>query len=318
MMPTENMNPDDLERKLTEEGWEEFNTNERLSTPLSDKMLATIESNTYRRHKRLNPYYRWTAAAAAVILLVGGYRLLTVRQPSATSQPIATAPGTSPAPQWKEEENHTARTRKIALNDGSEIELAPKAQLRYAENFAPGRRDLYLRGSALFKVGKDPVRPFTVYIKDAHVTALGTTFRIVESPSKEEVQLLSGRVVIRPDSALKKRGIPDTYLEPGQSLLLDQNKFTASVIRSQKTDATPAAAPARTYTFDNQLLTDIFRQLSVDYQVKIIYKAGQLQDMTFTGKLNNKKETLDSFLHTIAALNGLTISRDKNSAYIIQ
>lgn len=317
MKPTENMNPDDLEKKLTEEGWEEFNTNERLPTPLSDKMLGTIESSTYRRPKTINPYYRWAAAAAAVILLVGGYRLLRT-QPSASSPSIArTAPAKSPT-EWTEEDNNTERTRKIALKDGSEIELSPGARLRYAADFAPDRRDLYLKGSALFKVGKDPVRPFTVFAKDVHVTALGTTFRIVSGTAKEEVQLLSGRVVVRPDNAFRKKGIKDTYLEPGQSLLLDQKKLTASVIRNQNITPKQQKAPARTYTFDNQLLTDIFRQLSDDYQVKIIYKAEQLQDMTFTGKLNNQKETLDSFLHTIAALNGLTISRERNGAYIIQ
>jgi len=206
------------------------------------------------------------------------------------------------------------------------VELAEGSIIHYRESFTPDKRDIYLTGSALFKVGKDAARPFTVYAGDLHITALGTVFKVVASGDenkKTEVHLLSGKVVVRPDSLLAKRGIKETYLDPGQRLLLDKQKFTIAISRpagNNNLDPQKLAVPAlkKIFTFDNEPLADIFAALGASYKIRFVYRQATLKDMTFTGKFNNQKESLENFLGTIAILNNLTIKKGKNRFYINQ
>jgi type II secretory pathway component GspD/PulD (secretin) len=76
--------------------------------------------------------------------------------------------------------------------------------------------------------------------------------------------------------------------------------------------------PKKIFTFNNESLADIFKEISADYQVRFIYDQARLKDMSFTGRFNSGKETLADFLGTIAILNNLAIKRDKNIIYISQ
>jgi ferric-dicitrate binding protein FerR (iron transport regulator) len=319
--------PEALQEYLTDQSWEDFNTNEEVATPVADKMFHIIEAGAYRKNRIRRIYIQAASVAAALLIITIGYHSLTTRKVTGAQPPAA--PENSVArvvPEWKDEINRTGKTKKISLKDGSEVELAEGGVLHYRESFAPDKRDIYLTGSAVFKVEKDAARPFTVYAGNVHVTALGTVFKVVTSGDenkKTEVQLLSGKVVVRPDSFLTKKGIKETYLDPGQLLLLDKQRFTMTVFRpgdDNVLDFKKLANPAlkKTYTFDNESLTDIFSALSADYRIRFVYKRDILKDMTFTGKFNNQKETLENFLSTIAILNNLTIKKGKNSIYIKQ
>ena len=111
----------------------------------------------------------------------------------------------------------TAQT--VALPDGSTAELAAGAVLMIPD--AGGRRDARqarLRsGDALFRIVRDPARPFAVETPNADVAVLGTVFTVhVEGAGTERVEtdvtLLHGRVT------LAVRGSDRTVeLAPGQS-----------------------------------------------------------------------------------------------------
>ena len=317
-------NPEALQNYLTEEGWVNFSTRETLPSPIADKMLLSIEKRTYQKTILRKSYFQWGSAAAVLVALVSGYMLFSHRPPASKTLIIAgnTPLKVRPEAEWKEEDNRTKETRIFTLPDASTIELSAGARLRHLANFAHDKRDLYLNGGAQFNVGKDQARPFTVHTGNLRVTALGTVFKVETTVEQEAVHLLSGKVVIRPDSLCKRKDLTEVFLVPGQSLVLNHKDAAISIIRTPQPLAGAAAGKPpvmpKVYTFDNQQLTVIFRQLGADYGVKILYHGERLKGMTFTGKWNNQKETLDDFLNTIAILNGFTVSHGKNGTRIIR
>jgi transmembrane sensor len=311
---------------LTEQSWEDFNEEAPVATPIADKMFHIIEAGTYKKNKLRRIYLQWASVAAALFLVGMGYHLLTNKAATGTHPLAAEKTALPEQPKWKDEINNTQKTIRLSLKDGSQVELAEGGTIHYRESFAPDKRDIWLTGSALFKVGKDTKRPFTVYAGDLHITALGTVFKVTTSRDatrKTQVHLLSGKVVVRPDSLLTEKGIKETYLDPGQLLQLDKQKFTIALSRpgeNNNLDPERLAIPAlkKTFTFDNEPLADIFKELGAGYRLRFVYKQDMLKDMTFTGKFDNQKETLENFLSTIAILNNLKIKKAKNRFYINQ
>jgi transmembrane sensor len=72
-------------------------------------------------------------------------------------------------------------------------------------------------GQALFRVSKDPTRPFVVTVGDRTVTALGTAFDVRLDADKVQVTLLEGRVAIRGLGRAAHQ--PTLELAPNQQLV---------------------------------------------------------------------------------------------------
>jgi len=90
------------------------------------------------------------------------------------------------------------QTMSVSLPDGSLAVLDTSSELRA---WSPGkeRRLELVRGRALFKVAKDPTRPFIVRAGGHSVTALGTRFDVDLRPASFKVVLVEGRVRVRSD-----------------------------------------------------------------------------------------------------------------------
>lgn len=319
-------NPEAMQKYLTGKNWEDFSSNERLAVPVTDKMFRVITSGIYKKNRIRRMYHQWGSVAATVIILSVGYQFLVNKAATRPPAPARENPLAQAESLWKDEVNHTGKTMKISLKDGSQVELGEGGKIHYRESFAPDKRDIYLTGNALFNVGKDKTRPFTVYAGRLNVTALGTVFRVAapgDENRKTEVRLLSGKVVVRPDSLLEKKGIRAVCLAPGQSLLLDKEKFTVSLSRRQDGNGLDlkklgVRELTKTFVFNNESLADIFKELGADYRVRFVYRQDVLKNGTFTGRFNAQKETLENFLSTIAILNNLTIRQGRNGIYINQ
>lgn len=128
------------------------------------------------------------AASVAAVMLV----------PRAPDAPVARyASGTDPV-------------RQVALTDGSRLTLGPQTEVR-VQLAADRRRIELVRGAALFDVAPDPARPFTVSYDHVDVTAVGTSFSVEQSPSREALVLVRhGRVAIAPGG-----GQPVLYANAG-------------------------------------------------------------------------------------------------------
>lgn len=119
---------------------------------------------------------RWSLAAAiACVFVVVG--LIAVRG------------------QWFVPEYVTAvgEQRSITLEDGSVVELNSQSRLR-AHFEAHLRAIELLEGEAIFRVSKDPARPFRVRTGATDIVAVGTAFNVKASDSRTVVTVLEGRV----------------------------------------------------------------------------------------------------------------------------
>jgi ferric-dicitrate binding protein FerR (iron transport regulator) len=307
-----------LEKDLTEEDWAAFHHKGILSSSVSDKMLSVIdEAILPPKTKRL--YFRWVAAAALIPIGLAVWKWTTYSGHSgasiAASQPAVLH-------HWKEKMNQTGKTILLSLPDSSSVELADKSSIRYEDAFTRSDRAIYLKGKALFTVASSPARPFTVYAGGLSTTALGTVFSVScigDSTTGTEVSLLSGKVVVRPDSLLQSRGVKETFLQPGQQLKFDPSKLSV-LVHSLKTEPSHIQSerpPAeKIMRFNNTPLRDIFQTLEKEYHCRFSYKRAEIDDIRFTGSFNSNKETLSDFLNTIALLNNLTLTEKNNTFYL--
>ena len=126
---------------------------------------------------------RWRPAALAASILVaaaGGWAWLAEHRAS-----------------FQEFETATGEQRTFELEDGSVVYLNTHSRL--AIRLAAGEREVrLLRGEALFRVHRDPSRPFRVYTDDAMVQAVGTQFDVYRRDDGTVVAVLEGRVDVTP------------------------------------------------------------------------------------------------------------------------
>ena len=83
--------------------------------------------------------------------------------------------------------------RSITLEDGSVVELNSQSRLRthFTEQF---RTVQLLEGEAIFRVAKNPQRPFRVRTGLATIEAVGTAFNVQARETRTVVTVLEGRV----------------------------------------------------------------------------------------------------------------------------
>lgn len=102
-------------------------------------------------------------------------------------------------------ETQTAQQRTITLEDGSQIVLNARSEVRV--DFSPTRRSVELvEGEALFKVAKDPKRPFFVSSSGTVVRDVGTQFDVNHLESGTTVTVIEGRVTIQAESRMTIKG----------------------------------------------------------------------------------------------------------------
>ena len=93
--------------------------------------------------------------------------------------------------------------REVALADGSVVQVGPETRLRV--NFTEQQRLVYLeRGATLFRVAKNPRRPFIVEMNHTLVRAVGTAFGVEQRGQAVVVTVAEGKVaVMRQDGSAR-------------------------------------------------------------------------------------------------------------------
>lgn len=159
-----------------------------------------------RAPRASNDLWRY-AAAAAVVLAVGGTSMALLREERAAPAPEATTIVTT------DYATAVGERRTIALADGSVMTLDTGSRAR-AELGGPERRIALESGQAFFKVAKDRAHPFIVSAGGNSVTALGTQFDVRVDPARFSVSLVEGTV--RVDTPSTGRA---SILHPGGTLV---------------------------------------------------------------------------------------------------
>lgn len=109
--------------------------------------------------------FRWAAAILFLCLSAAGALLWNRATPE--SSPLLTL--------------HTGEetaTLVTTLEDGSIVYLANHTQLQYPEHFARQRREVSLKGNALFDISGNRQRPFIIETGPTQIEVLGTAFHV--------------------------------------------------------------------------------------------------------------------------------------------
>ncbi len=318
-----NENPALMDVYFSAEEWDNLKTvQDEYGASEAEDMLKVVERATYKKNRNVVRVLSRVAAAAAIILAVGAFWLFTnnnTREALAKQTQQSTAQPT--IAQLKVVRNDGKANLKVALPDGSAVNINPGSLIKYKEKFDDVKREIYLEGEAFFSVAKNKQRPFIVYSKDISTTALGTSFTIkaYKEDKNVTVTLYTGKVVVKQTDATKQ--MQDVYLVPGQEVTVNMQTLETVLqhfneepekIASEKVAETPSVKMPQPVgngkDFTNEPLQNVFRKIEEVYKISIQYKEAEIDTLDFTGSIE-PNESAEHILQNIALLNGFTLTK---------
>ncbi len=246
----------------------------------------------------------WIAAAASLVLAAGAYLL------------------------WQQGRPEVLRTgfgerRIVTLADGSQITLDARSEVtvRYSDD---ARALTLVQGQAQFDVAHDVARPFTVTAQGHKVVATGTAFDVDLLGRSLLVTLITGHVVVLPQSAPTRAWVPDAppqgarsatlagaasralsaageatdriYLDPGEQLLM----APSAAPRISRIDiARVTAWESGEVVFDNEPLASVIQRMNRYGTRRMILGAARAASLRISGVFH--EGDTDGFVSTIAA-----------------
>jgi len=138
--------------------------------------------------------------------------------------------------------------RTFVLADGSAVELNTRSSVvvRYT---GPRREVDLIQGQALFRVAKDPSRPFLVYSAGAAIRAVGTQFDVLRKRDTTVVTVVEGQVAVSQANANQAPGdvgrVPGGHFAPEPATALPE-RVPVLVSAGQRVVAGPQALEPRT------------------------------------------------------------------------
>lgn len=156
----------------------------------------------------------------------------------------------------------TDSSKKILLEDGSVVWLAPNSSVKVYTNFLKKRSTVLAKGSAFFSVAKDAEHPFTIGVNRQLVTVVGTAFTINKLDSVDlQLTVKEGKVALNNPSGIQ-------MLTAGQQVITAQaNTGLVQVID-------PGAADwwlHQQMRLKNITLIELLNRIETYYQVKLTY-----------------------------------------------
>ncbi len=319
--------PGALEDFLKEADWENFEYDQKLHPAVSERLFETI-SRKKARSITIYKTIKRTMAAAAMIITIVATVLLFKNNQAEEEKRIGEIETATPASRLITEVNNSTVKKIIRMKDSSVIELFPGSEIKFYEPFVMnGKRRIYLKGEAFFRVAKDKANPFIVYSDEISTTAVGTSFTIknIEKEQFIKVHLHTGKVAVKAADALKDSTAEEMYLAPGDLFSYDKQKRTASISRPEKVNSNDMPvnnnnpvnfATVDWYMINNQPLDQVFEQLEQLYGISIIYSKQDIKSMYFIGKFE-KTDSLEGVLRDITFLNNLKYKKVADNKYII-
>lgn len=178
---------DQKDRVIFSDEKEELLAKARLRGRIMNTASSVFPSQSITLNsKRLR---RWSSVAALFVGVMGAalfYRYSTNGGPFSKGAEVA----------MLFDQSGQGKTKKLVLEDGTEIWLNAGSKLSYPEHFAKQSRAVLLEGEAFFKVSHDPARPFTVSMGKLSAKVLGTSFNIAAYPTGDKIRIsvATGRV----------------------------------------------------------------------------------------------------------------------------
>jgi transmembrane sensor len=185
--------------------------------------------------------------------------------------------------------------RLINLPDGTAVELSPRTRIHVHLTRSARHIDL-LTGQALFRVAKDPARPFTVASQNTEIRAVGTQFDVQQRPSGTTVMVLEGSVAITSDSPETAR--ERVLVAAGEQLIVPV--VVAEVPRPRPID--PKVVTTWTdhvLNFQDATLADVIEEFNRYNEKQILLEGPELSALRVSGVFSaTKPVSLLKFLST--------------------
>jgi len=168
---------------------------------------------------------------------------------------------------------------QVMLSDGTRIWLNSASSITYPTVFDAKQRLVELQGEAYFEVAKNKKSPFSVKTDLQTVEVLGTHFDINSYTDEPflKTTLLEGAVKV-------SAGSNQVILTPGQQAKLNISGNSIKVDHSVDLDKVLAWKNG-VFSFENEDLKSIMRQITRWYDVDIIYSGPVAKDK-FSGEIS--------------------------------
>lgn len=293
-LAAEKWKSEDPENRRYAEGykklWEESRTLAKKSLVDEDAAWDRFRSKLHHREQekaKVIPlkWFRFSAAAAAILVVC----ITAFWYFHQSAQQIQYAAVNVPV--------------EKVLPDSTVINLNKNSSVRYE---AGKERKVALKGEAFFNVKKDAVKPFRVYVQDAVVTVLGTSFHVREGETKIEVSVETGlvQVIWKNDT---------TLVRPGEKITLNEN--------SGESEKEAAKGALYRHFIDGDIVCDhtpldqLVETLQQAYGAKIQIIDNQIKKLTITTTFHNME--LDDILAIISETLGVRIEKNGDQ-YLIK
>jgi transmembrane sensor len=153
-------------------------------------------------------------------------------------------------------------SKKIMLEDGSVVWLAPYSTVQVHNEFSKQRSTVLSKGTAFFSVAKDAQHPFTIGINKQRVTVIGTAFTLRKIDSVDlQLTVKEGKV------ALNNTG-------GNQLVTARQQVQTVQAVTGVVQTIDPAAADwwlRQQVRLQNITLNELLNRIETYYQVKLMH-----------------------------------------------
>lgn len=250
---------------------------------------------------------RWFAAAAAIacIAVVVGFVVMSWR-----GQVIQTDRG---------------ERREVALADGSVVQIDPETRLRVKMD--EHSRHIHLdTGRALFRVAKNPARPFLVHADATTVRAIGTAFGVERREQGVVVTVAEGKVAV--DGPDENGTMQTVESSSGQALLSGAHgivlvaneqvtlQVAASTPQVRKVDSGRALAWAEgRLIFEDTPVGDVVAQFNRYNSIQIQVQDERLAARPISGVFNAANP--EAFIDFIQAGAAVQIRREPGGHIVI-
>ncbi|MFV0555477.1 MAG: FecR family protein [Mangrovibacterium sp.] len=185
---------------------------------------------------------------------------------------------------WHEVSTPYGLSSKVALPDGTEVELNGRSTLRYPSAFSGKTRNVELQGEAFFHVATNPKQPFVVKCNQVLVEAVGTEFNVLElEQGKVATSLVEGKVNLYKQDGNQKI----ITLQPGQTLQYDCTAAKIFKLENRDIDKYVAWREGK-IIFRGDLFSDVLAQLSRRYNVQFEVSPEINNEHSFTGVFVDK------------------------------
>ncbi|HEX6428185.1 MAG TPA: FecR domain-containing protein [Niastella sp.] len=265
-----------------DEQWQQaWNKPEAIGMQKKQILLNSINDridNKRRRKKQL--FFIGLSAAAAILVAI------FIKIPGSSSPEMAAA--------WQELASADS-SKKIMLEDGSVVWLAPYSSLKVYGDFLKQRSTVLSKGTAFFSVAKDAQHPFTIDINRQRITVIGTAFTIRKLDTVDlQLTVKEGKV------ALNNAG-------GNQLLTAGQQVRTAQAITGQIQTIDPGAADwwlQQQMRLQNITLEELLNRIETYYQVKLTHGTiNKNKKITLTWDLTNPLKDNLTVLNTLTGYN---------------